>query len=135
VRRSCLGFPFQIHVIWHGIEKNFALHPPKITPDGAGVKSIGLKNVIKRYYEPQSVSTRQFVFLYHGGLLWRKGIDRLIQAYVSTFTESDQVVLIIHYAYASGLNAEVRQPPHSPLLSPVCGGGRRPGIFRAQSSE
>jgi hypothetical protein len=52
--------------------------------------------------------TRPFVFLYHGGVLWRKGIDRLIQAYISSFDQpGDNVVLVIHYAYAAGLRAEV----------------------------
>lgn len=44
-------------------------------------------------------STKRFMFLYHGGLLWRKGIDRLIQAYNCHFSSSDNVVLLVHAAY------------------------------------
>jgi len=94
----------KIHVIWHGVEKSFGLRPPKVRNQGSIIKSAGLKLLFEKY-DPQNVSTRKFVFLYHGGLLWRKGIDRLIQAYVSTFTHSDDVVLIIHYAYNAGLRA------------------------------
>ncbi|KAK3244280.1 hypothetical protein CYMTET_46100 [Cymbomonas tetramitiformis] len=37
--------------------------------------------------------------LYHGGLLWRKGIDLLLKAYFETFTGRDDVLLIIHSSY------------------------------------
>ena len=144
--RVCMSPPpFQIHVIWHGVEKSFGLRPPKVRNQGSIIKSAKLKLLFEKY-DPQNVSTRKFVFLYHGGLLWRKGIDRLIQAYVSTFTHSDDVVLIIHYAYNAGLRATVRQPPPHPLpLSPrvcMCVCGRpsarrlsRPVVLRLRSAQ
>ena len=41
----------------------------------------------------------KFRFLYHGGLLWRKGIDRLLQAYSLAFTGNRDVQLYVHSVY------------------------------------
>lgn len=37
--------------------------------------------------------------LYHGGLLWRKGIDLLLDAYSQAFGAQDRVVLLLHSTY------------------------------------
>lgn len=40
-----------------------------------------------------------FVFLYHGGAMWRKGIDILISAYLRAFSWDDNVTLLLHLTY------------------------------------
>jgi glycosyltransferase involved in cell wall biosynthesis len=42
---------------------------------------------------------RPFRFLFHGGLLWRKGVDLLLEAYLSEFSVRDDVELTIHTQY------------------------------------
>ncbi len=40
-------------------------------------------------------SRKRFKFLFVGGTIWRKGIDLLLQAYLTAFTQSDDVCLVI----------------------------------------
>lgn len=65
-------------------EKLFVLplgvDPARHTPDG------------DRY---RLKTEKKFKFLFVGGTIWRKGIDTLLRAYVSTFTRSDDVTLVI----------------------------------------
>jgi glycosyltransferase involved in cell wall biosynthesis len=41
------------------------------------------------------VDEKQFVFLYVGGTIYRKGIDLLLEAYTATFSKDDEVCLVI----------------------------------------
>ena len=49
---------------------------------------------------------KSFRFLFNGGLLPRKGIDKLLEAYTSAFTRSDDVCLVIHSAYGDDFALE-----------------------------
>ncbi len=53
-------------------------------------------NLIYPPTQPLAYSCR---FLFNGGLLPRKGIDKLLEAYRSTFSRADDVALVIHSAY------------------------------------
>jgi len=50
-------------------------------------------------FSPPGGRRRSFRFLYHGGLLWRKGVDLLLRAYASAFDVEDDTVLEIHSVY------------------------------------
>jgi glycosyltransferase involved in cell wall biosynthesis len=47
------------------------------------------------------------VFLFHGGLLERKGVDVLLRAYLSAFSPSDNVLLYIHASYGQYFADEI----------------------------
>lgn len=54
----------------------------------------------------QLPSQKGFKFLFNGGLLPRKGIDVLINAYTTAFKASDNVTLIIHSVYGDDFQLE-----------------------------
>jgi glycosyltransferase involved in cell wall biosynthesis len=49
--------------------------------------------------EPSRRDRRSFRFLYHGGMLWRKGVDLLLKAYAAEFSVEDDVLLVVHSVY------------------------------------
>lgn len=51
-------------------------------------------------------STKGFKFLFNGGLLPRKGIDVLLNAYTRAFTAVDDVALIVHSVYGDDFYLE-----------------------------
>ena len=71
--------------------------------------------------EPLVLPTQKgFVFLFNGGLLPRKGIDVLLNAYSSAFKADDNVTLIIHAVYGDDyqLNEilELQKKPNMPEI-------------------
>lgn len=42
-----------------------------------------------------------FVFLFHGGGLFRKGFDLIIPSFIAAFTPEDDVLLLVHASYAA----------------------------------
>lgn len=95
-----LGLAPQVTVMPHGVDADLCAPPP----------SPQRKSNRKRIYrDPEleklvaareaSPATRRFMFLYHGGLLWRKGLDRLLEAYNKEFYGNRAVVLVIHGVY------------------------------------
>jgi len=68
----------KLHVVGHG------------APDGACAQPL-----VQRIWNRK----RPFRFLFHGGLLWRKGVDLLLMAYLREFSVRDEVELLIHTQY------------------------------------
>jgi glycosyltransferase involved in cell wall biosynthesis len=57
---------------------------------------------------------KKFKFLFRGGMLARKGLDILLDAYLSTFTAKDDVTLIIHGGYENYHLGAVRRAEQFP---------------------
>lgn len=74
----------QVAVVPHGID-------PTATCGSSGSDPKPLPPYIR--------TEKSFKFLFHGGTLWRKGLDVLIDAYLSTFTSKDDVTLIVASTY------------------------------------
>ena len=69
------GLPeHRAHVIPLGFDP--AIYHPGVTPYDVG-------------------SADRFIFLFVGGTIWRKGIDVLLDAYLSAFTPADEVTLVV----------------------------------------
>ena len=82
------GVRRNVHVIPHG------------SPDEVCSKSLrrpSLPVVTKNKFF--HAGERTLKLLYHGGALWRKGIDLTLQAYEKAFEPRDDVILLIHSVY------------------------------------
>jgi glycosyltransferase involved in cell wall biosynthesis len=69
--------PEKLHVLGHGAPDGACAQPPK----------------------QRTQLGRPFRFLFHGGLLWRKGVDLLLEAYLNEFSIRDDVELVMHTQY------------------------------------
>ncbi|KAJ3437096.1 hypothetical protein M0812_19169 [Anaeramoeba flamelloides] len=72
----------KVHKIFHGVD------PLIFHPNGKKFEKLKTK--------------KSFIFLFLGGDLPRKGIDILLDAYISAFSPSDDVCLLIHSRYSVG---------------------------------
>ena len=71
-----------------------------------------------------------FSMLYHGGMLFRKGVPQLIEAYQSAFTGRDNVELVVHSVYGDAtveamLQEHVKAAVSDPRLPRLRKDGRR----------
>lgn len=94
--------------IWVPSEANAAIlrrarvkRPIHVVPHAITFKS-GMARKAKR-------RDGDYVFLFNGGLLPRKGVDILLRAYVQTFKPTDRVVLHIHSTYGEFLLDNIKQ--------------------------
>jgi glycosyltransferase involved in cell wall biosynthesis len=70
---------------------------------------------------PRVASPREnrYVFLFHGGLLARKGIDVLLRAYIGSFRASDSVTLLIHSTYGNYFLDDIQRAVYNNSLPKV----------------
>lgn len=87
----------------------------RVIPNGVDTRL--LRPVGERYPLPSRKSLR---LLFVGGMVFRKGMDLLLQAYAKAFSAADDVVLVIksfgnssHYAY-QGLERQLQQLQNQP---------------------
>lgn len=87
--------PHKVHVVTHGVRDD----PRRCFPTADAAPGPSAEG------GPPDVrgagATQPFTMLFHGGLLWRKGIDVVLRAYAAAFTHTDPVVLIVHGNYGN----------------------------------
>jgi hypothetical protein len=47
--------------------------------EGCGIRTDYLSRLLMMRRNPKDPMSEKFIILYHGGLLWRKGVDRLLE--------------------------------------------------------
>jgi len=85
-----------------GFQASGVLRDVYVIPHGSPEKycgksiALGLRRTSRRFF---AAGKNTLKLLYHGGALWRKGIDLTLQAYLIAFGPSDDVLLTIHFVY------------------------------------
>lgn len=113
-------------------------HLVRVVPSGVNTRIFSPKAQTLRL-----PTAKRFKFLFVGGVIWRKGLDILLQAYRQAFTKKDDVVLVIkeigHSNYYQGMDSdnlieEFGKDPGAPdilHLSEMLDEERMAGLFNA----
>lgn len=92
----------QVAVVPHGVSKE-ECNPEHVDPASCNTDLEMKAFLLQR--KRQEERDRPFMFLYDSSLLARKGVMQMLEAYLSTFTAQDKVVLVVH---SSGGDSETQ---------------------------
>ena len=101
--------------IWVPSEFNAAV----FRKDGVRTPVFVLPHAVITHPRVPTPRQSRYVFLFHGGLLARKGIDVLLRAYIGSFRASDPVTLLIHSTYGNFLLDEIERAVNNHSLPKV----------------
>jgi len=83
----------KIAIVPHGVDHGEVCIPADGTPSDTEARSEVRANISK------TCRQGDFVFLYHGGVLNRKAVDKIAEAFSAQFSGDDNVCLVIHAGY------------------------------------
>lgn len=88
----------QVQVVPHGINPQFFQCHQEVLSQSSPRQGVRKVEFV-REHTGQQIEEGTFLLLYHGGLLYRKGIDKLLEAYRGAFSAREPVALLVHSVY------------------------------------
>ena len=82
--------PTKAYVVPHGVGAEMCALPGGAPPGQPPPDPLGLDRLH---------TERRLTLLYHGGLLYRKGVDLLLRAYFRAFVDVKDTLLVVHSVY------------------------------------
>ncbi|EPZ37061.1 UDP-Glycosyltransferase/glycogen phosphorylase [Rozella allomycis CSF55] len=91
------------------------LGPNQVSSISLGTSPLKFRIPILSDSNLNQMHENKFVFFFNGGLLARKGIDILLQAYIETFNSTSKTKLIIHSSYGDSFHRrEIQKAKSNP---------------------